>query len=222
VVNYRESRAGAEDVVRLIEERGGTAVSLQADLSSAKEAGELFQRAEDAAGPIAVVVNNAGAIRDRLLLQMAETDWTMTWGTNLVGARALARTAIEHMCRRSAGRIVNISSVVGWTGNAGQANYAAAKSAMLGLTRELALLGAPHGVTVNCVVPGYIATDATAHLTPEQQQAWISRIPMNRYATPDEVAGVAVFLASSGADYITGQCIAVDGGYMARSGAGIA
>jgi 3-oxoacyl-[acyl-carrier protein] reductase len=221
VVNYRESRTGAEDVVRLIQAAGGTGFAMQADLASSAQARQLFDLAEEVAGPLSLVVNNAGAIRDRLLLQMSDADWEVTWDTNLTGARTLARAAMAAMCRRGAGRIINVSSVVGSVGNAGQANYAAAKSALLGLTRELALIGAPHNVTVNCVVPGYIVTDATAHLTSEQRESWISRIPMNRYATPEEVAELVVFLASSGAGYITGQCIAVDGGFMARVGAGI-
>jgi 3-oxoacyl-[acyl-carrier protein] reductase len=194
---------------------------MQADLSSPTEARGLFKRAEEAAGPVAILVNNAGAIRDRLVIQTTESDWDATWTTNLLGARALAREAIAAMCRRRAGRIINISSVVGAAGNAGQANYAAAKSALMGLTRELAVLGAQQTVTVNCVVPGYIVTDATAHLTDTQRDAWLSRIPMGRYASPEEVADLVVFLASSAAGYITGQCIAVDGGFMARSGAGI-
>jgi len=114
-----------------------------------------------------------------------------------------------------------VSSVVGTTGNAGQSNYAAAKSALQGLTRELAILGAPHGVTANCVVPGFFATDATAHLTQQQQEAWFSRIPMRRAGALEDVAALVDFLCGPGSSYITGQCIAVDGGYLAALGAGL-
>jgi len=221
VVNYRQARTEAEDVARLIEQRGGQAAVLQADLSHREEAEGLFARAEAAAGPIEIVINNAGAIRDRLVVQMSESDWDVTWSTNLSGARTIARHALTAMCRRQSGRIVNIGSVVGAVGNPGQANYSAAKSALMGLTRELSIIGAAHGVTVNCVVPGYIVTDATAHLSDSQRAAWLSRIPMGRYATPEEVSDLVLFLSSRSAGYVTGQCIAVDGGFSARAGAGL-
>src|SRR5947209_7226635 len=178
VVNYRQAQAEAEQVAGLIESRGGSATLLRADLSSEQDAAGIFARADECAGPISVLVNNAGAIKDRLVVQMSEDDWDATWATNLRGARTVARAALHAMCSRNLGRVINIGSVVGSVGNAGQANYAAAKSALLGLTRELSLVGAPHGVTVNCVVPGYIVTDATAHLTDEQRDVWLSRIPM--------------------------------------------
>jgi len=176
----------------------------------------------DAGLTIDVLINNAGITRDRLVLQMSEQDWDDIWHVDLAGARAAAFAALRAMVERKHGRIVNLGSVVGATGNAGQANYAAAKSAILGLTRGLALQAAKHGVTVNCVIPGYIATDATAHLTEEQQSFWLDRIPIGQPGTPEDVAEAVIFLTRPEARYITGQCIAVDGGLLAESGGGLA
>lgn len=220
-LNYRSSAATAEQVARAIRARGGRAVTLKADMSDTTQARELVARAELDIGPLSVLVNNAGITRDRLLLQMSEQDWEATWLTDLAGPRAAGRAAMSTMMQRG-GRIINVGSVVGLTGNAGQANYAAAKAALLGLTRELALQGAAHGVLVNCVVPGFIETDATAHLTDGQREAWIHRIPMRRSAEPEDVAEAIFFLASNRAAYITGQCIAVDGGLLAAGGHGLA
>jgi 3-oxoacyl-[acyl-carrier protein] reductase len=193
-VNYRAAKAEADDAVAQICSQG----------------------------PLGIAVNNAGITRDRLLLQMSEDDWETIWLTDLAGPRALARDAVRHMAAHGGGRLVNVGSVVGTTGNAGQANYATAKSALLGLTRELAVSCASAGVTVNCVVPGYILTDATAHLNEQQRQTWLERIPMRRFASPQEAADLIIYLCSEGASYITGQCIAVDGGFLAAQGAGLA
>jgi 3-oxoacyl-[acyl-carrier protein] reductase len=219
-VNYRQSNGAAHALVEEIEKSGGRAGAFPADMALPSEAVELLSRVEEELGPVSVLVNNAGITRDRLLLQMSEDDWAATWQTDLAGPRTLANRALEGMSERRFGRIINVSSVVGITGNAGQSNYAAAKSALMGFTRDLALRAAKHNVTVNCVVPGYIATDATSHLTAEQRQIWLDRIPMSRYATPDEVADIIVFLAGKGATYITGQCLAVDGGLLAATGSG--
>jgi 3-oxoacyl-[acyl-carrier protein] reductase len=153
---------------------------------------------------------------------MTEKDWDDTWMTNLVGARAAARTALGFMRERGSGSIVNLSSVVAAMGNAGQANYAAAKAAIHGLTRDLAVQAAESNVSVNCVVPGYIMTDATAHLSERQREVWLRRIPMGRPATPAEVADTVLFLGADQTGYITGQCLAVDGGMLALAGFGIA
>ncbi|MGH2443318.1 MAG: SDR family NAD(P)-dependent oxidoreductase, partial [Chloroflexota bacterium] len=160
-VNYRERHSEAESVVEAIQSAGGKAVAIQADVASDDEVAGLVDRAEEALGPLSIVVNNAGITRDRLLIQMSEADWLDIWRTDLAGTRTVCRAAEKRMVPRRAGRIINVSSVVGTGGNAGQANYAAAKAAVLGLTREFAVRCAPSGVTVNCVVPGYIDTDAT-------------------------------------------------------------
>lgn len=220
-INYRSSTEEAKSIVRLIEGAGGRAIAFQADLADAGAANGLVARVEQALGPLHVLVNNAGITRDRLLIQMSPEDWDATWCTDLAGTRALSRTALDSMCTRGAGSIVNVSSVVGVTGNGGQANYAAAKSAVLGLTRDLAVQAACHNVRVNCVAPGYVVTDATSHLTEPQRQNWMSQIPMGRFAHVEEVVGIIVFLAGSESSYLTGQCIAVDGGYLAAAGMGL-
>lgn len=220
-VNYRSSEAEALEIVRAIRRAGGTAAPLQADMSRGEEATALIARAEEALGALTVVVANAGITRDRLLVQMSEADWTAIWDTDLSGPLALCREALGRMRPRGYGRVVTVGSVVGMTGNPGQANYAAAKSALQGMTRGLAVEAASSGVTVNCVVPGFFATDATAHLSEERRTAWFSRIPMGRGGSPDDVAALVDFLAGPNAGYITGQCIAVDGGYLARWGGGL-
>jgi 3-oxoacyl-[acyl-carrier protein] reductase len=222
VVNYRSAEGEATRLVEEIRASGGTAIALQADVSNPDEARRLVDQADSRLGGIGILVNNAGITRDRLLLQMTAEDWDATWCTDLAGSRAAARRALHCMLPRGSGRIVNLSSVVGITGNAGQANYAAAKSAVTGLTRQLAIEAAPSGVTVNCVVPGFITTDATSHLTEQQTAVWLQRIPMGRAATADEVAAIVIFLASDQAAYLTGQCIAVDGGLLASAGGGLA
>jgi 3-oxoacyl-[acyl-carrier protein] reductase len=221
-VNYRAARAEADETVDAIRRRGGRAIALQADVAVPEQAADLVRRAEAELGPLLVLVNNAGITRDRLLVQMTEDDWNATWQTDLLGSRIIGRAAVTSMAARRAGRVINVSSVVGTLGNAGQANYAAAKAALLGLTRQLAVQAAPHAITVNCVVPGYIETDATAHLTPEQREDWIRRIPMKRPATAEDVAELVLFLAVARGGYITGQCIAVDGGLTAEAGWGLA
>lgn len=219
-VNYHESSSNAEMVVKLAEERGAEAIAIRADVSSPEQAEELPRTVLDAFGQLDVLVNNAGATRDKLILQMSESDWDAIWNLDLVGSRVIARRVLQHMSVLGGGRIVNMSSVVGALGNAGQANYTAAKSAVHGLTRELALIGAPRGITVNCVVPGYVRTAATAHLNARQEAAWLDRIPMKRPGTEEEMADAVLFFID--ASYVTGQCLAVDGGLLARSGGGLA
>ena len=162
-------------------------------------------------------MNNAGITRDRLVLQMSPDDWDATWQTNLAGVREATRAALARMKQRRAGRIVNVSSVVGVTGNAGQANYAAAKSALQGLTRQTALEAAPFGITVNCVIPGYFPTDATSHLSGassgmDREDSDGARRRRGRCGGHD------CFPGNRGSRYITGQCVAVDGGLLAAAG----
>jgi 3-oxoacyl-[acyl-carrier protein] reductase len=220
-INFRAAASEAAEVVDAITAAGGRAIALRADVSRAEEAAALYGRAVEALGPVTVLVNNAGITQDRLVVQMSEDDWAATWNTDLVGPRALLGPAAEGM-RQTGGRIVNLSSVVGSAGNAGQANYAAAKSAILGLTRDAAVRYAPHGITVNCVIPGYFETDATSHLTDEQSDVWRRRIPSGRFGNVTDIAELVAFLVGDAAGYITGQCIAIDGGFLAGIGFGLA
>lgn len=219
--NYVRSAGLTEDLIHEMTNLGVRGAAFQADISDPEAAARLVKRVEAEFGPVAILINNAGVTRDRLLVQMSEDDWHYTWSTNLEGTRAASYAALGSMRDRGAGRIVNISSVVGVSGNAGQANYAAAKSAVVGFTRSLAVDVARYGITVNCVIPGYIETDATAHLSEEQREAWIRKIPMERGAWADDVANAVLFLAGPRARYITGQCLAVDGGLLAASGHGL-
>jgi 3-oxoacyl-[acyl-carrier protein] reductase len=221
-VNFRNSESEAQEVVAQIEHLGRRAVALRADISDMKQSSELCDRAVDALGPVRVLINNAGITRDRLVIQMSQEDWDIIWSTDLAGPRHVLAASASGMRGLGTSRIVNLSSVVGSAGNAGQSNYAAAKSALLGLTREAAVRYAPQGTTVNCVVPGYFVTDATSHLTEEQSDAWLHRIPLKRFGEVAEIADLVAFLVSDGASYITGQCIAIDGGFLAASGIGLA
>lgn len=219
-VNYLRSSEQAHELVRTLRGEGVRACATQADMADPAQAAGLIERTEAEMGPLALLVSNAGITRDRLLIQMSPADWAATWLTDLAGPRALCRAALQSMNRRGSGRIVTISSVVAATGNAGQANYAASKAALEELTRALAVEGGPASVTVNCVVPGYIPTDATADLTGQQRDVWMRRIPMRRPGTTDDIAETVAFLAGPAAAYITGQCIAVDGGLLAGAALG--
>jgi 3-oxoacyl-[acyl-carrier protein] reductase len=221
-INYLRSAAEAEEVARLVEARGQRAAVLPADMSDPGAARALVQQAEERIGPLTVVVSNAGITRDRLIIQMSEDDWDAIWNTDLSGPRALCDAAIETMSPRNGGRVVTVGSVVGSLGNAGQANYATAKAAVEGLTREMAVRAAACNITVNCVVPGYITTDAVAHLNDAQVAAWYERIPMRRNGTVDDISALIAFFAGPQSGYITGQCVSVDGGLLARAGAGFA
>jgi len=163
-------------------------------------------------GHIDILVNNAGITRDRILPRMSEEDWDLVLSVNLKGAFNTMRVVARTMMRQRRGRIINIGSVVGLMGNAGQANYSASKAGLMGLTKTAAKELASRNVTVNCVAPGFVETDMTAALQEEQRKAMLSLVPLKRVSQPEEIAGVVAFLASEKAAYITGQVIAVDGG----------
>ncbi len=210
-VNYARDEDGAQATVSAIEEAGGRALSVQADVADADAAEQALSRAEDSLGPVAVLVNNAGVRADNLLLNLSDEDWAKVLEINLTAAFRLTRRALRQMVRARFGRIVNVASVVGPRANAGQANYAAAKAGLVGLTRTAAVEVARRGVTINAVAPGYIATTLTEDVGDEV----LGAVPARRAGTPEEVAACVRFLASPEASYVTGTTLYVDGGMSA-------
>jgi 3-oxoacyl-[acyl-carrier protein] reductase len=210
-VNYRNGAEAAEQVVKEIEAGGGRAVAVQADVADPNAATELFDRLEAELGPVLVLVNNAGVRADGLSPQIGDEDWELVVQTNLTGAFRLTRRALRPMLRARFGRVVNVASVVGQRANPGQANYAAAKAGLVGMTKTIAAEVARRGVTVNAVAPGLIETDMTADLG----NGLLEAVPARRPGTPEEVAACVRFLASEQASYVTGTTLTVDGGMSA-------
>jgi 3-oxoacyl-[acyl-carrier protein] reductase len=210
-VNYRADREGAERVVSEIEEEGGRAAALQADVAGPGAADELLGRAESERGPVLVLVNNAGVRADGLSPQIPDADWDAVIGVNLSAAFRLTRRALVPMMRARYGRVVNVSSVVGQRANPGQANYAASKAGLIAMTKTVAAEVARRSVTVNAVAPGLVDTDMTEGLGDELLKA----VPARRAGTPEEVAACVRFLASDEAAYVTGSVLTVDGGMTA-------
>ena len=202
----------AQPVAREIEAAGGAAVAVPLDVTEAESIAAMTRTALDRFERIDVLVNNAGIVRDRLLLRMKPEEWDAVIATNLTAAFACCRAVLRPMVKQRSGRIVNVGSVVGRTGNPGQANYAASKAGLEGFTRSLALEVAARGITANVVAPGMIETDMTAALDERARQALRGRIPAGRLGTPGDVAGAVCFLASDEASYITGQVVSVNGG----------
>ncbi|HWE61289.1 MAG TPA: 3-oxoacyl-[acyl-carrier-protein] reductase [Chloroflexota bacterium] len=213
-VNYKAQEAAAQEVAQQITTSGGKAVAMRADIANREEVETLFRQTVEQLGPVAVLINNAGITRDTLLLRLSEDDWDSVLDTNLRGAYLCTKLAVRGMLKARWGRIINISSVVGLTGNPGQANYAAAKAGLIGFTRAVAREVADRNITANAVAPGYIATDITERLSDEMKARILSNIPAGRFGTARDVAGVVAFLASDAAGYITGQVITVDGGLV--------
>jgi 3-oxoacyl-[acyl-carrier protein] reductase len=204
-------RSGASEAQAVAEELEGDAIALGADVTAPGAAGELISAAEERLGPVAVLVNNAGMRADGLAVQLDDEAWDEVLATNLTAAFRLTRQALRGMIRRRHGRVINIASVVGPMANAGQANYAASKAGLIGMTKTVAVEVARRGVTVNAVAPGFIATDMTADLP----AGVLDAVPARRAGRPEDVAACVRFLASDEAAYITGATVVVDGGLSA-------
>lgn len=213
-VNYAGSEAAAKEVVAEIEAMGRKAFVIQADISSNAAATEMIDKVVAEFGRIDILVNNAGITRDGLLMRMKEEDWDAVLTTNLKGVFNCTKASIKYMMKQRAGHIVSISSVVGLMGNAGQANYAAAKAGVIGFTKAVAKEVAARGITVNAVAPGFIQTDMTKVLSEKVVEGMKASIPLARLGDPEDIAKAVVFLASDDASYITGQTLNVDGGMV--------
>lgn len=213
-INYAGNKAAAEEVQSIITEMGGKAMIIQADVSDEKSATQMVEEVIAQLGGIDILVNNAGITRDGLFIRMKEEDWNAVINTNLTGIFNCTKVAAKYMMKKRSGRIINMSSVSGIMGNAGQTNYAAAKAGVIGFTKSLAREMASRGITVNAVAPGFIATDMTAAMPEKAQEHVLTSIPLGKMGNPEDIANAVLFLASDKASYITGQVIHVDGGMV--------
>jgi 3-oxoacyl-[acyl-carrier protein] reductase len=204
--------AAAAETERQVAEANATAIGKSVNIAVEKEVTDFFEEVINATGRIDVLVNNAGITKDGLLVRMKEKDWDVVLDINLKGAFTCSKIAAKAMMKQRTGRIINISSVVGVTGNPGQANYSASKAGLIGLTKTTARELAPRGITVNAVAPGFIETDMTASLSEKARDAMLNQVPLGRAGQPEDIAAVVAFLASENASYITGQVIHVSGG----------
>jgi 3-oxoacyl-[acyl-carrier protein] reductase len=212
VINYSGNEAKANEVVAEIEKMGRRALAIRANVAEFAQVEQMVEQVLSHYGKLDILVNNAGITRDNLIMRMKEEDWDLVIDTNLKGVFNCIKAVTRPMMKQRSGRIINISSVVGVMGNAGQANYVAAKAGVIGLTKSTAKELASRGITVNAVAPGFIETDMTDVLGENVREELMKLIPLSRLGKPEDVAHLVRFLASSGADYITGQVIHVDGG----------
>lgn len=214
VVNYSGSQAKAEEVVAMIQENGGEAIAVQASVSQTEEVTALMDAAVKTYGSLDILVNNAGITRDNLLMRMKEDEWDDVLNTNLKGVFLCTKAVTRQMMKQRAGRIINISSIVGVAGNAGQANYVAAKAGVIGLTKTTAKELASRNILVNAIAPGFIETEMTEHLPEDIKQGMLTQIPLAKLGQPEDIAKAVAFLASEDANYMTGQTLHIDGGMV--------
>lgn len=214
VVNYSGSQAKAEEVVATIQENGGEAVAVQASVSKTEEVSALMDAAVKTFGSLDILVNNAGITRDNLLMRMKEDEWDDVLDTNLKGVFLCTKAVTRQMMKQRTGRIINISSIVGVAGNAGQANYVAAKAGVIGLTKTTAKELASRNILVNAIAPGFIETEMTEQLPEDIKQGMLTQIPLAKLGQPEDIAKAVAFLASDDANYMTGQTLHIDGGMV--------
>jgi 3-oxoacyl-[acyl-carrier protein] reductase len=214
VVNHRNSPEGATEVVAAVKANGGEAAIIQADVGQSSEAQRLIKETIDTYGQIDILVNNAGTTRDTLIMTMKDDDWDLVLKTNLSSTYYCSKAAVRPMMRKRSGRIINITSVVGLAGQAGQTNYAASKAGIIGFTKSLAKEVGSRNITVNAIAPGFVPTALTEVLPEEMVQAAVANTPLGRLGTVEDVANAVLFLASDEAAFITGQVLTVDGGLV--------
>ncbi|KSU62483.1 beta-ketoacyl-ACP reductase [[Bacillus] enclensis] len=213
-VNYSGSEAKANEVVDEIKSMGGEAFAVQCNVADGESVQTMVKETISQFGSLDILVNNAGITKDNLLMRMKESEWDDVININLKGVFLCTKAATRQMMKQRSGRIINISSIVGVSGNPGQANYVAAKSGVIGLTKTAAKELAPRGITVNAVAPGFISTDMTDELPEDVRSEMLKQIPLNRMGDPKDIAGVVSFIASDASSYMTGQTLHVDGGMV--------
>ncbi|MDK0979804.1 3-oxoacyl-[acyl-carrier-protein] reductase [Clostridium perfringens] len=214
VINYRNSDKEAEELKAILEEKGVKVLAVKCDISNFEDSKNLMDKCKEAFGKIDILVNNAGITKDTLIMRMKEEDFDNVIDVNLKGTFNCAKHASAIMLKQRFGKIINMTSVVGIAGNAGQVNYAASKAGVIGLTKSLAKELGSRGITVNAIAPGFINTDMTASLSEKVKEEASKNIPLKRLGDPEDVANLVGFLASDAANYITGQVINVDGGMV--------